>query len=99
MKTFRELIFRSYSLIQDKPMKIINVDSPKFYINDACHNEYELRSIMLMVAKGELSEGIVVTDIKGNTATIQSDGCLTNDLYGMDLSDELSIKLLTVNKK
>ena len=75
--------------------------------------EYQGRSLMVMVAKGEISnEGIVIkacitnpmtagpqlNDEDSMETTIQPDGCLFNDLRGLGFSNALSIELFLMEK-
>jgi hypothetical protein len=78
-------------------MIIKRINPPMFTINDEQYNEYELRQLMLDVAKGEIDAFINVTDSDGLTATIDSLGRLSNELKGLVLADNLSLELFLTN--
>jgi hypothetical protein len=74
--------------------KICHIDPPMFFIDDVPHNEYELRSIMVMANNGTIKTPIEVRDIHGDSSTIMSNGMLDGDLFGLGLNDDLAIQLL-----
>lgn len=78
-------------------MIIKRINPPMFTINNEQYNEYELRQLMLDVAKGEIDAFINVTDSDGLTATIDSLGRLSNELKGLVLADNLSLELFLTN--
>ena len=70
------------------------IKEPKYLVGSRDLNEYELRHLMLMVAKGLVSSPIVVIDIEDNIAHIKEDGSLTRNLIGMDWTVKSTMKLL-----
>jgi len=79
-------------------MIIKRIPAPTFTIEGEQYNEYELRQLMLDVAKGETRGLIPVTDSIGITAVIGLDGRLSNELEGLDLSDKLASQLWQTNQ-
>jgi len=79
-------------------MIIKRIPAPTFTIEGEQYNEYELRQLMLDVAKGETRGLIPVTDSIGITAVIGADGRLSNELEGLNLSDNLALKLWQTNQ-
>ncbi len=57
-------------------MMITRIKPPKYKVGRYSLNEYELRQLMLEVAKKEKPFGQTVKDQKGHCATIQEDGSL-----------------------
>lgn len=82
----------------DQTNKLCSINAPLYIIDGILYNEYELRTILVMVAKGEISSPVKVYDLDGNMSIIREDGSLTNDLEGLDISDELAIMLLRLQK-
>jgi hypothetical protein len=78
---------------------IVAIKPPKFRVKRFTLNEYELRNLMLQVAKGEHIYGIVVTDMEGNKATIQADGSLSQNLFGMDIMSRLTLNMLAARRE
>ena len=76
--------------------KLINIPAPTFTIDGESYNEYELRTIFLEVAKGNLPTGIVVTDCKGNNVSIGKRGVCSGKLHGLSLSDDIVEELIKV---
>jgi hypothetical protein len=76
--------------------KLINITAPTFTINGEVYNEYELRSIFLEVAKGNLPTGLVVVDCKGNTSTILERGVCSDRIAGLDALDEILYELCVI---
>ena len=74
-------------------MIITKVKAPRFKVGRKFINEYELRTLMIEVKKGEKPSGIVVTDEEGTKVTIDSEGLLSENLKGLQLADTLSMKL------
>ena len=80
-------------------MNITRVKPPKFKVGRYTLNEYELRTLMLEVAKGLKPENIKVKDINGNTAIINSDGTLSRTLEGMSIHSTLTIELIKIRRE
>lgn len=74
--------------------KLVNIPAPTFTINGESYNEYELRTIFLEVAKGNLPVGLVVTDSQGKNVTIGPRGKCSDTLHGMSLSDDIVKELI-----
>lgn len=70
---------------------------PLFIIDGHHYSEFQLRQIMLMVAKGEIKETLTVTDNWGNRATILPTGYLSENLPAMLEMDNLAIELHMLN--
>ena len=70
------------------------VEPPTFKINGNILNEYELRQLMVDIKAGRFQGGYLVKDCKGNIAYIESNGMLSDDLYGLDLITNSTINLL-----
>lgn len=79
-------------------MKITKVRPPKFRVGRNILNEYELRNLMLEVCNGERPAGIVVKDEKGFTATIQYDGGLSDNLFGLALMSGYTLAMIRVRR-
>lgn len=79
-------------------MKIERIKPPKYKVGRYSLNEYEVRKLMVDVAIGFQSSGIKVTDINGNSAIIQSNGRLSNQLYGFDISSKFTLELLKIER-
>ena len=75
------------------------IPPPEFYIDDYTLNEYELRQLMVDIAKGLHQGNLSVVDITGNEAIIDENGRLSGPLYGLDLNDKLAIELFIVNQR
>lgn len=74
--------------------KLVNIVPPTFTINGESYNEYELRTIFLEVAKGNLPVGLVVTDSQGKSVTIGPRGKCSDTLHGLSLLDNIVEKLI-----
>jgi hypothetical protein len=70
------------------------IKPPKYRVGRYVLNEYELRSLMVSVAKGEIDDIIIVSDINGNMATILPSGRLDGTLYGLDINSKFTLELL-----
>ena len=73
--------------------KLVNIVPPTFIIDGEVYNEYELRTIFLEVAKGNLPTGLVVTDCEGNTSTILERGVCSERISGLSISDDIAFEL------
>lgn len=84
-------------------MKIQRIKSPKYRVKRYVLNEYELRNLMLQVAKKEQPSNIVVTEIEtGFKATILEDGSLDfvhNSFESLSLSTNFKFELLKLRTK
>ena len=59
------------------------IKAPKFKVAGFILNEYELRCLMLEVAKGNIQNGILVMDIQSKQkGVIREDGAISNDIGG-----------------
>jgi len=76
-------------------MSIKRVFAPLFTIDGELYNEYEVRQLMIDVAKGDttFNTNIDIIDCNGGIAQIQPDGRLSNELEGFGLSDTLALEL------
>ena len=79
-------------------MKITRVKAPKFRVGRYVLNEYELRTLMVEVAKGEKPGNIKVKCPQGMVSIIREDGILTDSLSGFDIAAKLCIELLTIKR-
>ena len=86
--------------------KITKVKPPKFRVKafnskgkGTIINEYELRQLMLEVAKKERPAGMTIVDEKGNSATIKENGNLSNTIAGMDIMSLATIGLIASNRR
>lgn len=79
-------------------MEITRVKAPKFRVGRYVLNEYELRTLMLEVARGEKPANIKVKCSDGNVSIIREDGILTDALTGLDIAGKLCIELLTTKR-
>jgi hypothetical protein len=80
-------------------MNIERIKPPKYRVGRHVINEYELRKLMLSVCKGEIPSGIKVKDVYNKTATIQPDGSLDVNLYGIDLMSKFTIDMLRIRRE
>jgi len=79
-------------------MKIKRIKVPKFKVGRYSLNEYEVRNLMVEIAKGERPAGIVVTDENGESATLQPNGRPDKNLYGFGVAAQLTIELLRIDR-
>ena len=80
-------------------MKITRVKPPKYKVGKHTLNEYEVRTLMLEVAKGLKPAYIEITDENGVTANILPNGRLAFNLYGFDICGNLTIGLLKLDRQ
>jgi len=80
-------------------IEIKRIKAPKFRVGKYVLNEYELRQLMLDVAMDEKPAGIKVKDENGLVGIIRWDGKLTEFLSGMQIADNLTLKLWDYNEK
>ena len=75
------------------------IEAPKYKIGRFTFNEYEVREIIARVAEGTLShEKISITDMKGNTVTLNEDGTTTGDIYGWSIATSKTMRRLRANR-
>lgn len=77
---------------------ITRVKPPKYKVGRYSLNEYELRTLMLEVAKKEKPSGQTVKDDKGNFATIQPDGSLSCNLFGTDIMSRCTLQMIGIRR-
>ena len=75
------------------------IKPPKYRIGRCILNEYELRTLMAQVAKGEKPFGQKVKDQKGITAIIQENGALSHTLFGLAINSEATLQILRYRNK
>lgn len=75
------------------------IKPPKYKFGRYSLNEYELRNLMLEVAKGDRPHNIQVKDEKGNIATINQDGSLSNTLHGLDIASSFTLKMIKLRRE
>lgn len=80
-------------------MNITRVKAPKYRVGRFVLNEYEIRCLMAEVAKGQKPAGIVVRDIKGDSATILEDGRLSCNLYGFDICSRFTLEVIRIKRE
>jgi hypothetical protein len=79
--------------------KLVNITAPTFTINGETYNEYEIRAILVQIAKGMIPAGIVITDVIGNSVTVNSRGVTSGVLWGMSICDDLVMNLINERVK
>jgi len=80
-------------------MKITRIKPPKYKVGRYSLNEYELRQLMLEVAKKEKHFGIIVTDKDGYKATIMEDGSLSCNLFGTDIMSRATLDMIRLRRE
>jgi hypothetical protein len=76
---------------------ITRIKPPKFKVGRNVLNEYELRLLMVEVARGLKPAGIKVKE--GNIeSTILESGRLSNNLPGLAIASQFTIDLLRLNR-
>lgn len=70
------------------------IQPPHYVVAGHALNEYELRHLMVQVARGEVPSGFEVTDHNGNTTTIRPDGRFVGRLDGLDISARYTLDLV-----
>jgi len=80
-------------------MVITRISPPKFKVGRFSLNEYELRNLMLEVAKEVKPSGIKVKDILGVIAYIEPTGYLSVNLEGFGISSKLTLQLIGINRE
>jgi hypothetical protein len=78
---------------------ITRIKPPKYKVGRYTLNEYELRQLMLEVAKKEKPFGQIVKDQKGSCATIQEDGSLSNNLFGTDIMSLATLHMIRLRRE
>lgn len=95
-----EELFYVYKMVIDTKIdynaisNYTRIEPPTFKINGNILNEYELRQLLVDVKNGKFESGYIVKDCKGNIAYIESNGMLSDELYGLDLISNSVINLL-----
>lgn len=79
-------------------MKITRIKPPKYKVGKYSLNEYELRQLMVEVAKGEKASGLIVKDEKETCATIKEDGALSCPLFGMNISSAFTLEIIRLRR-
>lgn len=80
----------------EKPTKIT---LPKFKVGRYVLNEYELRLMMLEVAKGEREGNIKVKDLSNNIESIiQEGGHLSNTLPGLSINSKITMEFIKIKR-
>lgn len=79
-------------------MKITRVKPPKYRMGRYRLSEYDLRALMLEVARGEKPSGIVIKDETGCCAHIQEDGSLSACLWGMDIMSIMTLGMIATRR-
>lgn len=74
-------------------MQMKRITAPFYYIGGERFNEYEIRYLQFLVATKQSSFAGTITDMKGNSATINSEGNLSEKLFGLDLSDNIALQM------
>ena len=77
---------------------ITRIKAPKYKVGRYSLNEYELRILMLEVAKKEKPFGQSVKDQEGRVATIKENGSLSCNLFGMDINSNAQIQIIKLRK-
>jgi len=78
------------------------IEIPTYKVGHFVLNEYELRELMVRVAKGEIEnwEDLTITDNKGKLVKFRTDrkipGTITDTLSGMELTAESTMKLFSL---
>jgi len=80
-------------------MQITRITPPMFKLGEELINEYELRLLMVEVAKGFKPSGLELEDEKGQKFTIRPDGFIDEEPFGMDICGMLSMDLLRIKSK
>jgi hypothetical protein len=75
------------------------IKPPKYRVGKYMLNEYELRRLMAQVADGKYPHGIRVTDANKVTATINPDGTLSCNLYGLAISSLYTLEILRIRRE
>lgn len=76
------------------------ITAPKFRIGRFVLNEYELRSLILEVAKGNNPEYIgKQVNNSGHTAYITENGTLDNRLPGLHIASEFAVAHMEIKNK
>lgn len=80
-------------------LKVKRITPPVFKVGRYKLNEYELRNLMVEVARGEKPSGIVVKDSTGTTATVLENGSLSNNLKGMEVNSLFTMEILKIRRE
>lgn len=79
---------------------IIRIKAPKFRVGKLTLNEYEVRQLMVEVAKGWRAESLIeVRDEDGTIATIGKDGHLSQGLRGLKVGSDLTMELIRTRRE
>lgn len=91
---YNNAIIYKGTFLNSHNMKIKRIKPPYFKCGRYKLNEYEARRMLVDTALGIISPGLVLTDCKGVSASIERDGHLTNSLYGFGVASDLTMALL-----
>ena len=80
-------------------MEITRIKPPKYRVGRYMLNEYELRTLMIEIAKGIKPKGVKVKCPQGIVATITDKGTLSQSISGLDISGKLSLEILSIAKE
>jgi hypothetical protein len=78
---------------------ITRIKPPKYKVCRYVLNEYELRTLMLEVARGEKAHGIEVKDQNGHCVRILEDGTLSSNVFGTDINSMLTLGILRIRRE
>ena len=79
--------------------KITRIKPPKYKVGKYSLNEYELRQLMLEVAKKEKPFGQIVKDQNGKCSIIQEDGTLSCNLFGIDFMSLSTLCIIRIRRE
>lgn len=78
---------------------ITRIKPPKYKFGRYSLNEYELRQLMLEVAKKDKPHGLTIKDQNGCVATIQEDGSLSCKLFGTDIMTSTTLQIIKLRRE
>ncbi len=83
--------------VGDRIVVIDKVRPPKFYIGDEVLTEYDVRSIQLQIAQGDITAQdahlLCITDEKGRPLKFSDNGRMVNNPHGFDVMNKLIMAL------
>lgn len=79
-------------------MKIDRIKPPKYKVGRYSLNEYEVRKLMVDVAKGICPSGIKIIDEEKTCATILPSGRLDKNIYGFGINSGFTIELIKLER-
>jgi hypothetical protein len=80
-------------------IKLTRIATPKYKVGRYTLNEYEVRNLMLEVAKGEKPSGIKIKDSTGKVVEVLPNGNLSDTIAGFSIADELGMHLYRIQRK